>query len=204
MMLYHTSDHVAKLFPKATFHMSRSEKVIYLTFDDGPHPEITKWVLKELRKYKAKATFFCVGENLHNNPEFVDLYESEGHTIGNHTYNHLNGWKTPQKDYLVNVDKFQDVFSSKLFRPPYGKIGIKQIGALSNDFKICLWDVLVGDFDKKLTNEQCLKHTLRHTGNGSILVFHDSLKAEKKMKWVLPQILEHFHQLGFIFEAIPA
>lgn len=204
MMLYHTSDYVAKLFPKATFHMSRSEKVIYLTFDDGPHPDITKWVLQELKKYKAKATFFCVGENLQNHPEFVDLFYKEGHVIGNHTYNHLNGWKTPFMEYLKNVDKFQDVFKSELFRPPYGKVGLQQINALIEEFRVCLWDVLVGDFDKKMTSDQCLEHTLKHTDSGSILVFHDSLKAEQKMKLILPKVLEHFHKLGFIFEAIPS
>jgi len=204
VLLYHTPDSVAKLFPKVLFHLPRNEKKLYLTFDDGPHPEITQWVLEKLDKYNAKATFFCVGENLKNNLSFVELFSLKGHRIGNHTFNHLNGWNTKSSEYFENIDLFQEVYSTNLFRPPYGKIKKSQTSFLSESFKVVLWDVLSGDFNKKLTPESCFKHVLKYTENGSILVFHDSVKAKKTLKKLLPLVLDHYSKSGFTFDVLPS
>lgn len=204
MLLYHTPDSIAKLFPKVLFHLPREKKKLYLSFDDGPHPEITAWVIEELAKFNAKATFFCVGENLSKYPNFIDQLPSLGHLIGNHTYNHLNGWKVPSIDYFKNIDEFQSIYPAKLFRPPYGKIKLDQTNHISKYLKVVLWDVLSGDFNKKLSVQSCFNHILKYTDNGSILVFHDSLKAEKTLKELLPKVLDYYSKNGFTFEVIPS
>ncbi|MBD78877.1 MAG: polysaccharide deacetylase family protein [Crocinitomicaceae bacterium] len=203
MLLYHTPDSVAKLFPQVVFHLSREEKILYLTFDDGPHPKITPWVLDQLNQHKAKATFFCVGENLEKNLDFIPRLENEEHKIGNHSHNHLNGWKTKTPEYLKNVTRFQQVYSARLFRPPYGKINNNQLQKIDEALRVVLWDVLTGDFNKKLSVKQCFKHITKYSKAGSILVFHDSVKAEKKLKQLLPMVLSHYSNLGFKFEALP-
>jgi peptidoglycan/xylan/chitin deacetylase (PgdA/CDA1 family) len=188
-------------------------KEIYLTFDDGPIPEITPWVLKKLAEYKAKATFFCVGENVSKHPEIFRKIISEEHAIGNHTNNHLNGWRTNKKTYLYNIGKAEDIFSelagknqqprTRLFRPPYGKIKPNQANKiLKNGYDIIMWDVLSGDFDLSLSKENCLKNVLKNANSGSIVVFHDSEKAFKNLEYVLPRTLEYFTEKGFVFKAI--
>tara|TARA_B110000091_G_scaffold209127_1_gene249805 strand:+ start:12691 stop:13332 length:642 start_codon:yes stop_codon:yes gene_type:complete len=204
VLLYHTPDSIAKLFPKVLFHLPRVEKKLYLTFDDGPHPDITKWVLEELDKFDAKATFFCVGENLKNFNDFIDAFHKNGHRIGNHTFNHLNGWNTKAEIYYQNIDEFQELYPAAFFRPPYGKIKTRQTAAISEHMKVVLWDVLTGDFNENLSSQSCLKHVLKYTKPGSILVFHDSLKAEKTLKTLLPQVLKHYSKNKFTFEALPS
>jgi peptidoglycan-N-acetylglucosamine deacetylase len=182
-----------KLFPNSIWDMPQSNKSLYLTFDDGPHPAITPFVLDELKKYNAKATFFCIGKNVVENPLIFDRILREGHAVGNHTYNHLNGWRTSKTDYLQNVQEAAKYIDSDLFRPPYGRISSTQrrnLLMLEKPFKIIMWSILSGDFDKNITPEQCCNNVLKNAESGSIIVFHDSEKACEKLKFALPVILE--------------
>ena len=210
---------------------SRQDREIYLTFDDGPIPEITPWVLQNLSQYRAKATFFCIGENIKKHPEIFQKIISENHSIGNHTYNHLNGWKTNREEYLNNVDEAElslrssigswklgvgnlqssaktqtaknKQLTTNLFRPPYGKIKPNQANKiLKKGYDIIMWDVLSGDFDLSISKEKCLKNVLKNTRRGSIVVFHDSEKAYKNLEYVLPKVLAYFTEKGYIFKAI--
>lgn len=203
---------VGKLFyPSLLWNKPDKSKTLYLTFDDGPHPAITPWVLNELKKHQAKATFFCVGENIDKFPEVVSEIIKEGHNCGNHTYNHLNGWKTPNVDYLANISEAEAIMKeqlgvkdrNKLFRPPYGKIKPSQIKALQKlNYTIVMWDVLSADFDAKISIEQCYKNVVELGKPGSIVVFHDSIKASEKLKEVLPRVLDYFSGKGYHFKAL--
>lgn len=188
--------------PSYTWRVPTTEKILYLTFDDGPIPVVTPWVLETLRTYAAKATFFCVGNNVQKYPEVFQQVISEGHAVGNHTFNHLNGWKTETNTYLENVAQCSQIFNSPLFRPPYGRLKRQQLKALKKDFSIVMWDVLSGDFSQKLSAEKCLQHVLKNARPGSIVVLHDSLKAERNLRWVLPRVLERYAGLGYAFEAL--
>lgn len=179
------------------------QKEVYLTFDDGPHPEITPWVLEELEKYNAKATFFLVGENASKYPEVVQSIIDHGHHIGNHTYNHIKGWTTSAYKYYKNTLKCEDLFRSSLFRPPYGRITRAQHKRLSKKYKIIMWSVLSGDYDRKLSSKKIIKGVVDNTVPGSVIVFHDSEKAEKNLKNSLPQVLMHLSKKGFVSKAIP-
>lgn len=192
------------IFPKLLWSMPKQDKAaLYLTFDDGPVPEITAWVLDLLKKYEAKATFFCIGRNAENNPEIYQRILEEGHAVGNHSYNHLNGWKTPKNTYVDNVVQCGSIVKSKLFRPPYGRISLNQISALQKiNYKIVMWDVIAGDFDEKLSEEKCLRNILHFSKNGTILVLHDSKKAFPRLSYVLPRLLEHYSKLGFEFKPL--
>ncbi|HOY31569.1 MAG TPA: polysaccharide deacetylase family protein [Bacteroidales bacterium] len=176
---------------------------IYVTFDDGPVPEVTPWVLEQLDKYNAKATFFCVGDNVRKNKDIFSEIKKRGHSIGNHTFNHLNGWKSNRIDYVFNILKCRKHFHTDLFRPPYGKISFIQRNLIKKHFKLIYWTVLSGDFDPAITPETCLEKTISSTKKGSIVVFHDSIKAQKNLKAVLPGFLDHFHRKGYYFKAIP-
>lgn len=203
---------VKKMFPKYVWNMAKDEKAIYLTFDDGPIPEITEWVLDTLKQYDAKATFFCIGENIQKNPDIFNKIVLGGHQIGNHTNNHLNGWFTPFEEYLDNIQIAQEIISSKyqntqnkikLFRPPYGKLKPQQgVALIELGYKIIMWDILSIDWSQKTSNETCLKNVTNHAKCGSIVVFHDSLKAEKNLRYALPKTLEHFKNKGFEFRGI--
>jgi len=175
---------------------------MYLTFDDGPNPVITPWVLNLLKDYEAKATFFCVGGNVEKYREVYDLLLKENHMVGNHTYSHKNGWKTRREAYLADVKTCSTVFPATLFRPPYGKLRKSHYKRIKEDYKIVMWDVLSGDFDQKLSNEKCLANVIDNAKAGSVVVFHDSEKALKKLHYVLPRVLEHFSSLGYSFRAI--
>jgi len=189
------------MFPQRVWAFHASEKEVYLTFDDGPIPEITPWVLDELKKNNAKATFFCIGDNIQKYPEIFKRILSEGHSVGNHTFNHLNGWKTSTSAYLENVIKAENSMrknselriqnSELFFRPPYGKITSKQAKILlKKGFKIIMWNVLSYDYDANVSEEKCLQNVLKNMKSGSIIVFHDSKKAEKNLRYVLPKVLE--------------
>ncbi|MCL7752197.1 polysaccharide deacetylase family protein [Polaribacter sp. Z022] len=200
-----------RIFSKYTWRFPSNKKEIFLTFDDGPTPEITEFVLDELKKYNAKATFFCIGKNIKNHPDIFDKIVSEGHSIGNHTQNHLKGWKTNSKNYIENVLECENIILSevkksqqfKLFRPPYGKIKKNQAKKLlEKKYKIIMWDVLSADFDTTISKEKCLQNVLKNTTKGSIIVFHDSIKAAEKMQYALPIVLKEFSEKGFIFKAI--
>lgn len=204
---------VKKILPNYIWNMPDSEKNLYLTFDDGPTPEITNWVLETLNMFDAKATFFCIGKNIENYKDIFQNILDNRHSIGNHTNNHLKGWRTPTKDYLENIDKAQKIINSQLenrdfkgvnlFRPPYGQIRPKQGKALANlGFKVVMWNVLSFDWDKTISKKDCLNNVISNCSNGSIVVFHDSVKAEKNMKYALPRVLEHYKNQGYTFKPI--
>lgn len=193
------------IFPSLLWKVKTKENVIYITFDDGPHPDITPKVLEILNQYNAKATFFCVGENVLKYPRVFQQIVVNGHTVGNHTYNHLNGWKTPAKPYLENVEKAQQLINGKIFRPPYGKFTSQQYRMIASPrlgLKNVMWSVLSGDFDKNISSEQCFKNIIKHAVDGSIIVFHDSEKARQHLEFALPKTLQYFAEKGFKFEGI--
>lgn len=202
MYLSKTPRLVQNLLTNYTWHIPTTEKVIFLTFDDGPIPEATPWVLDTLRPYGAKATFFCVGDNVRKYPAIFQQIQSEGHAVGNHTFNHLKGWRTKTSDYLQNVEQCAEMVDSPLFRPPYGSLKPSQTRQLKSRYKIVMWDVLSGDFDPKISPEECLENVLTNIQPGSIVLFHDSLKAETRMRFALPRVLEKFSQDGWRFERV--
>ena len=196
---------IKKLFSNYVWDIPNTENKVYLTFDDGPTPEITQWILNQLKKYNTKATFFCIGDNIRKYPEVFKEVVKEGHTIGNHTFNHLNGWKTNKQDYIENAKLFEEEYGKlstekcQLFRPPYGKIKPSQSKILrAMGYKIIMWDVLSVDFDVTITPEQCLENVLKNVRSGSIIVFHDSVKAFVNLEFVLPRTLEFLKQKGFV------
>ena len=169
-------------YPSLIWEIKTSSKDVYLTFDDGPDPEVTPWVLDQLKAHNAKATFFCVGENVDKYPEVYKRILAEGHAVGNHTYNHLNGWETPYDKYIVNVKKCGHTFGSLLFRPPHGRMTRKQIRKLRSRYKIIMWSLLSGDFDKSISVTECAYNTVQYTEPGNIIVFHDSQKSKETSK----------------------
>jgi peptidoglycan/xylan/chitin deacetylase (PgdA/CDA1 family) len=204
-LFVHKSPRILKSFYSPfVWEIPTEEPVIYLTFDDGPIPDVTEWVLEQLDTYLAKATFFCIGDNVRKYPDVFIQMLAKGHSIGNHTFNHLKGWNTDDRTYLNNVKQCNEILpvETTLFRPPYGRIKLSQAYPLLNDYHIVMWDVLTGDFEKYLSAERCLEKTLKYTKAGSIVVMHDSLKAWRNMSYVLPRMLDHFAQLGYRFEAL--
>ena len=196
-----------KIYPSYIWNIDTAEKIIYLTFDDGPHPVATPFVLDELKKYNAKATFFCIGKNVAEYPEIYKRILDEGHRTGNHTQNHLNGWQTNNDTYLNNIAEAANYIDSELFRPPYGrikKLQAKKIGtAIKNkEPKIIMWSVLSGDFDTTITKEQCLKNIVTNVKPGSIIVFHDSEKAYRLLEYTLPKALQILSEKGYQFEKL--
>lgn len=198
------------LFPKYVWDIPNHENKVFLTFDDGPTPEITEWVLDQLQQYDAKATFFCIGNNIEKNPEIFQKIIDENHAVGNHTFNHLKGWETDTNEYVENTRKCSlfmrekgKVVSDKgdtfeLFRPPYGKIKTSQSIALRRlGYKIIMWDVLSRDFNNSIKPEKCLKNVLKNVETGSVIVFHDSIKAAQNLKYVLPKTLAFLKENGF-------
>lgn len=212
-------------YPNLIWNKSTKEKIVYLTFDDGPIPDVTDFVLNTLKNFNVKATFFCIGDNISKNPKVFEHIKSEGHAIGNHTYNHLKGWKTDDKTYLENFWKCQELTQSNLFRPPYGRIKKSQIRKLAHSWlpmaigmavdnnkitkqynnstlQIVMWDVLSGDFDTSLSPEKCYQNVVKNVRNGSIIVFHDSLKAWDKLEYALPRTIEHLLAQGYKLERL--
>ena len=202
MYLAHTPTIVQKLFGLFTWQGQARGKRVYLTFDDGPIPEVTPWVLDVLAEYDARATFFCVGENVGRYPTLFRRLLNDGHAVGNHTHNHLSGWDTDVDAYLANVDACADLVESRLFRPPYGRLSPRKAYRLRQDYRIVMWDVLSGDFDTDLTGRECTRNVLDNVRPGSIIVFHDSLKAEANLRYALPRVLGALHRQGYCFEAL--
>lgn len=208
-------------YPSLTWHKSRSEKTVYLTFDDGPIPNVTDFVLNTLKSFGAKATFFCIGDNIVKHPELFERLKNEGHAIGNHTFNHLKGWKTDDKTYVDNFLKCQALTQTHLFRPPYGRIKKSQIRKIQSEVQswdpevylsknpesathnsklaIVMWDVLSGDFDTTLSPEKCYQNVIDNTRNGAIIVFHDSLKAFDRLQFALPKTIQYLSEKGYQF-----
>lgn len=213
MYTHKTGRLFARLFPSMTWQIE-AEKTIFLTFDDGPIPDITPFVLEQLAQYQAKATFFCVGENIRRNPKVFRQVTDAGHLVANHTYNHLQGFYTDNLTYFDNIEQCErqieiGLASSKgqhrfnrLFRPPHGLMTPSQVKYLRGKYKIIMWDVLSGDFDKSLTPEKCLRASLKNTENGSIVTFHDSIKAARNMQYALPRYLDYFAEKGYKFAAL--
>jgi peptidoglycan/xylan/chitin deacetylase (PgdA/CDA1 family) len=202
MYLVKTPKFIQELFPNFTWRIPSQEKVLYLTFDDGPIPEVTPWVLEQLAAYNAKATFFCVGENIQQHPKVFQQVVDAGHAIGSHTFNHMNGWITDNLPYFHNVRHAANLTKTVLFRPPYGKLRRRQTQFLLRHYRIVMWDILSGDFDPSISKEQCLNNVTRHAEPGSIVVFHDSLKAKDKLQYALPRALAYFAEQGYRFEAL--
>jgi peptidoglycan/xylan/chitin deacetylase (PgdA/CDA1 family) len=220
---------IKTIFSNYVWDIPNSENRVYLTFDDGPTPEITEWTLSQLKNHNAKATFFCIGDNVRKYPEIVQKVIDEGHSIGNHTFNHLNGWKTTNELYVKNVELCYNqkaegrrqkaegnlhseeenlhskicVLPTDLFRPPYGKIKPSQSKKLRKmGYKIIMWDIISYDFDATISPEKCLENVLNNLQSGSIIVFHDSKKAFNNLEYVLPRILEFLNEKGFVCEKL--
>jgi len=195
---------MAKIFPDILWKMDTDVKDIYLTFDDGPVPQTTDWVLNELEKYSALASFFMVGENIFKHKEIYQKVIGKGHSVGNHTYNHLNGWDNSTSSYHDNIIKCANHLpaDTTFFRPPHGRLSWRQFNLLRQSFKVVMWDVLSGDFDQTLAKEKCLKKSIQSTSRGTIIVFHDSLKSIAKLEYVLPRYLDHFASNGYSFKPL--
>lgn len=194
------------LYPSLKWDVKTDTRSIFLTFDDGPIPIVTPFVLKNLKEHNAHATFFCIGDNVHNYGDIFNDVKAGGHAIGNHTFNHLRGWDTDDQTYLDNFLKADEQLQTNLFRPPYGRIKRSQIKLLKQarpNIDIVMWDVLTGDFDMSLDRENCLRNVIKHTCPGSIVVFHDSLKAFNRLEYVLPLALEYWSKQGYTFDVLP-
>ncbi len=202
MYFIKTPELLKRMYPNQIWSIPNDKKKIYLTFDDGPTPRITENILQTLNDYSAKATFFLVGENAFRYPELVQSIKSDGHSIGNHTHHHLNGWQTSTNAYAKDVLKCEEMVSSKLFRPPYGRITRSQTKVMTNRYKVVMWDVLSGDFDHTITKDRVLKNVIDNTKPGSIIVFHDSIKAASRMQYALPRVLEYFTEREYTFAKI--
>ncbi len=203
MYLARTPALLKPLYHGRVWSIPTKEKVLYLTFDDGPIAGVTPWVLDTLRGHGAHATFFVVGNNAAKHPELLERIREEGHAVGNHTWDHMKGWRTRRFTYLRNVLRTQTITGTSLFRPPYGRITRAQSRALRGRFDVVMWDVLAADFDKRVSKERCLRNVITHARAGSIVVFHDSLKAEPRLRYALPRALEHFANEGYAFKALP-
>jgi peptidoglycan/xylan/chitin deacetylase (PgdA/CDA1 family) len=198
---------VKKLYPNLTWNKSPNARCIYLTFDDGPIPIVTPFVLNILKLYDAKATFFCIGDNVSKHPEIFEQVKNDGHAIGSHTYNHLNGWDTKDEAYLDNFQQADKLINSNLFRPPYGRIKksqIKLLKATKPGLNIIMWSILSRDYDQTLDPEKCLENVLKNTKAGDIVLFHDSLKAKERMEYALPRALEYWSREGYEFKSLMA
>lgn len=177
-------------------------EAVFLTFDDGPTQDVTPWVLDQLKKYNAKATFFCLGKNAEMNPDLFERIKADGHTIGNHSYSHLKGWATPTGQYVQDVDFANGLLNSKLYRPPYGRIKASQIKILKQRYKIIMWNVLSMDYSKRVSPRRVVNNVIDHAKPGDIIVFHDSKKAERSLRYALPRVLEEISKRGLKFKGI--
>lgn len=189
-------------YPGAVWRLSKTEKTVYLTFDDGPIPEVTPWVLSVLKEFDIRATFFCVGQNVEKHPSLFQEIIRSGHAIGNHTYLHLKGRKSSLENYLNDVSSAQNLIHSNLFRPPYGSLSIQQFSTLRKKYKIVFWDVLTEDYNPNLNSEDCLNNVKRFTRNGSVIVFHDSIKAAERLFQFLPAAIQYLKDQGYRFGII--
>ncbi len=225
-MFFRTPAILPTLFTQLEWRVSTIKNEIFLTFDDGPIAGPTEFVLRTLQEYNAKATFFCIGDNVRKHPQVFEKIIQAGHSIGNHTFNHVKGWNFSTKDYLSNIELCNDqmpIVNScqstvdsrpltidyglstkdyRLFRPPYGRITLDQINSLKPNYRIIMWDVLTQDYSQSMSKEKCLSGSIKATRPGSIVVFHDSVKAERNLTYALPKYLEHFSKEGYIFSAL--
>ncbi|MEI8109636.1 MAG: polysaccharide deacetylase family protein [Chitinophagia bacterium] len=206
MYLVKTPGWLQKIYSQLYWRMPNTERNLYLTFDDGPHPLATTFVLDQLDKYQAAGSFFCVGENAQKHPELLNRIQQQGHLLGNHTMHHVNGWKVSDELYLQDIEAAAAWLPTGWFRPPYGRIRFRQQKLLQSrmpECKVMMWDVLSGDFDQQLTGQQCAANVIRNAGAGSVVVFHDSTKAWDRLQVALPLVLEHFSKEGYQMKALP-
>lgn len=196
-------------YPGRTWNIapdSGNKKVLYISFDDGPHPVATPFALKTLNDFNAKASFFCLGKNVRDYPDIYQQILRDGHSVGNHSFNHLNGWKSGTQEYIGDIQQAKALIKSPLFRPPYGRMSKKQQTALLKtlpDTRIIMWDLLSGDFDTKISPAKCWQNVKKNSEPGSIIVFHDSAKAYDRMQYALPETLAYFTKNGYVFKGIP-
>lgn len=188
------------LYPRALWRMDKNVKAVYLTFDDGPIPNITPWVLDLLDKYNIKATFFLVGDNVRKHPEEFKMIVERGHRVGNHTFNHISGLKYLSYNYLENTNKADELINSTLFRPPHGWMRWGQYIVLSHRYTVVMWDLVTRDYSKRLNGRQVLRNVKKYVRNGSIITFHDSIKSEKNLKYALPRAIEWLLEQGYEFK----
>ena len=189
--------------PRLTWEINEKPNAVYLTFDDGPTPDVTPWVLDKLRKHNAKATFFALGRNVDHNPDIFQQILDEGHSVGNHTYSHLKGWGSSNKSYFEDIELAQRLMmGSKLFRPPYGRIKPSQVTELMKSYRIIMWSVLSVDYNRRVPGDRCVKNVMENVKPGSIIVFHDSAKARKNLYHALPIVLERLKDKGYAMERI--
>jgi len=199
-MKFQTPAFVHRLFPELLWNVPVTDDVIYLTFDDGPHPDVTPKVLNILLQFDARVCFFCVGNNVNKYPKTFHQVLDAGHLVGNHSYHHINGWRTPDDVYFKDIDTCNNLVRSHYFRPPYGKIRPSQMKYLKKYYRLVMWSVVTYDFDAATSKKDCLDIAISKTSRGSIVVFHDSAKAEKNMLYALPRYLEHYSRMGYRFE----
>lgn len=187
-----------KIYPESVFHLNNKHEIA-LTFDDGPIPYVTEFVLDVLSSYQIKASFFCVGENVKKHSHVFEKILNAGHSIGNHTYSHLNGWKCSNDKYFEDIERFEKLYSTNLFRPPYGKIKISQYKYLLQQYKIVFWNLIAYDYHPKMNKKKCLNILKKHTIGGQIVLFHDNIKSFGLISEILPKYIEHCQKLNLTF-----
>ena len=202
MVIAKTPNIVKALYAQLIWEIPNEENKIYLTFDDGPTPQVTNWVMDLLAKNSIRATFFCVGKNVEQHPDIFNQLKDQGHKIGNHSYSHISGWKSNNEFYFDDVEKCQQLVKSNLFRPPYGRITRSQANTLKSNYQLMMWNVLSGDYSNKITPEKCLANVTENTKSGSIIVFHDSVKAKKNLAYALPKSIDFLLGKGFKFDTL--
>ena len=202
MYIIKTPKLIRKLFPNYLWNKSRKKPFVYFTFDDGPIPEVTPWVLDTLRRYDMHGTFFCVGDNVRKHSQIYNRLIEEGHSVGNHSYSHKSGWSTDAEKYLDDVELCGSFVQSNLYRPPYGRLRRQQAEAIRDQYKIVMWDILSGDFDQNISAEQCYQNVIQNLKPGSIIVFHDNVKSFKTLKEVLPRVIEYCISQGLTSKAL--
>lgn len=203
MYLVKTPRFLKKLYPDLVWDFKTNSQSVYLSFDDGPVPESTPWVLDLLKKYQIKATFFCIGANVQKHPALYQRVIEEGHRIGNHTQTHVSGWQTKDQTYMAEIESAAQSISSNLFRPPYGRIRRSQTKAIKDKYKIIMWDVISGDFDTNISADDCYYNVTKNVEQGSILVFHDSVKAKPRLHGSLERIIDYLLENGYQLDVIP-
>jgi len=203
MLIVRPPEIITRLMPRVTWGFYGEAWKVFLTFDDGPTPDVTPWVLDRLKEFNAKATFFCLGRNADHNPDILVRTISEGHSVGNHTYSHLKGYGTRNQQYFDDIELARNLIDSELFRPPYGRILGSQITEIIKDYRIIMWDVLSYDYNRRVSGDTIVRNVTRNVRSGSIIVFHDSAKARKNLYHALPKVLEHLSKEGFEMMAIP-
>ena len=189
-MYFSAPNFIRKLFPELIWSFSTEEKVVYITFDDGPNPEVTPWVLQKLNEFNAKASFFCLGKNVEQYTDIYKMILGNGHAVGNHSYSHIKGWGVGVSDYVQDFDLAANLIDSNLIRPPYGRITPTQARVLNERYKLIMWDILSRDYSRTITRRGCVRNVVKHLRSGAIIVFHDSLKAQRNLRYALPRVLE--------------